>query len=76
MANAISTAKRDSKHSPNWFILLSAMAIIAAANTALMVAMIGMLNWRESLVLIFAAGALTGSALYTARTMQGLSKSQ
>ena len=74
MTNAISTAKRGSKHSPNWFILLSAMAIIAAANMALMVAMIGMLNWKESVVLILVAAALTGGALFTAWTMRDLNR--
>ena len=76
MANEISTAKRDSTPSAHWFILLSAMVIIAAANAALMFTMIGMLNWQESLVLIFAASVLTGGALYIAKTMRGLTKSQ
>ena len=73
MANSSSTAAHDSKHSPYLFILLSAMATIAAANAALIFTMIGMLNWQQSLVLIFAAGTLTGGALFTAWTMRGLS---
>ena len=74
MPNTIQTAKRDNKYVPQWWMLLSAMAIIAAANAAFMFTLIGTLSWQEGAVLIFAAAVLTGGALFSAWTMQGLHK--
>jgi hypothetical protein len=71
MANAIETADREIKKTSGWSIL-SSMAIVVAANAALMFAMIGTMTWQESVALIFTAGALTGGALFTVWTMQDL----
>jgi hypothetical protein len=73
MPNVIESVNRESKKTPNWPILLS-MAIVGAANAALMLAMIGTLSGQESAALIFTAGALTGGAFFTVWTMQGLRK--
>jgi len=73
MPNAIEAANRDSKRPPCWSILLS-MAIVAAANTAWIFTLIGMMSWEERVALIFTAGALTGGVLFTVWTMRGLSK--
>lgn len=71
MPNPMETANQETKNGASRPILLS-MAIIGAANAAFMFTLIGAMSWQECAAVIFGAGALTGGALFTVWTMQGL----
>ena len=76
MQHAVETTNPKSVRSPNWHILLSAMATIAVTNAAFIFIMIGMLSWQEGAVIVITAAVLTGGALFTAVTMRGLQAHQ
>ena len=71
MPNPMETANQETKNGASRPILLS-MAIIAAASTAFMFTLTGTMSWQECAAVVFAAGALTGGALFSVWTMQGL----
>ena len=55
-------------------LLGSFLAVIAAANTALIFGLLANLSWQECLVLMFAVAALGGGIVFTVLEMQSLGK--
>jgi hypothetical protein len=55
-------------------LLGSFLAIIAAANAALVFGLLANLSWQECLILMFAMAALGGGIVFTVLEMQSLGK--
>ena len=61
--------KGVSKRMPYEFV-----AIIAATTTAFIFGLIAMLSWQQSLMVVLAAAALAGGAVFTVQEMHGLGR--
>ena len=72
MQNAV-LASSDPGHRPNWLISVLTMAMVLAANAALIVGLFQMLNWIECALLVVTGTALSGGVLFTVVTMRRLS---
>ena len=73
MTHAITNRHRDDRVTkPVLFALF--LAVIGATNVAFIFGLIATLSWPESLVVILAAGALAGGAVFTVLEMHRLGK--
>jgi hypothetical protein len=72
MQNAV-PANSDPGHAPNWLISVLTMAMVLAANAALIVGLLHMLSWIECALLMVTGTALSGGVLFTLVTMRRLS---
>jgi hypothetical protein len=73
MSQALETACRESKGVRKRVPFVPLMAI-AAATTAFIFGLVAMLSWQECLMVVLAAAALSGGALFTVMEMRRLGK--
>jgi len=73
MPLAQETTRRDSEGVPKRAPVAPFVAIIAA-TTAFIFGLVAMLSWQECLIVVLAAAALAGGALFTVLEMQRLGK--
>ena len=73
MSQALETARRKSKSVRKRVPFVPLMAI-AAATTAFIFCLVAMLSWQECLMVVLAAAALSGGALFTVMEMRRLGK--
>jgi len=73
MSQALETARRESEGVRKRVPFVPLMAI-AAATTAFIFGLVAMLSWQECLMVVLAAAALSGGALFTVMEMRRLGK--
>jgi hypothetical protein len=73
MCLVLERTRRDSVGAPKGAPFAPLMAI-AAATTAFIFGLVAMLSWQECLMVVLAATALAGGALFTVLEMQRLGK--
>jgi len=73
MSQALETARRESEGVRKRVPFVPLMAI-AAATTAFIFGLVAMLSWQECLMVVLAAAALAGGALFTVMEMRRLGK--
>ena len=73
MPLALEARRRESEGVPKRVPFAPFMAI-AAATTAFIFGLVAMLSWQECLMVVLAAAALAGGALFTVLEMQRLGK--
>jgi len=72
MQNSTDVTNQKIHGAADWWIALLVMAIITAANSALIVGLLQMLSWEQCVFLVFSGIALAGGVLFTVQTMQRL----
>jgi hypothetical protein len=70
----MTTLERTTENATERPVLGSVIAIIAAANAALVFGLLAKLSWPECLMLMFAVAALGGGIVFTVLEMQSLGK--
>ena len=74
MSQTLDAARRDGEAALKRVPFVPFMAIAAASTAAFIVGLLAMLSWPECLVVVFAAAALTGGAVFTVLEMQRLAR--
>ena len=74
MSQTLEATRREGEAAQKRVPFVPFMAITVAANAAFIFGLLAMLSWQECLLVVFAAAALTGGAVFTVLEMQRLAK--
>ena len=74
MAHGMETTRQGFERLPKWVPFAPLLAAVAATSVAFIFGLVAMLSWQESLMVVLAAGALTGGVAFTVLEMHRLGK--